>query len=60
MIHIDNITNPAGGQGQPTLKHLNTDQLSDFIFKELKIKESDCIGLDYLYDLKEIELKTTA
>ena len=38
-------------------KQLTNDQLSDLIFKELKIPESDCIGLDYFYSHKEVELK---
>ena len=40
-------------------KPLANDQLSDFIFKVLKIKVNDSIGLDYFgwYGHKEIELK---
>ena len=38
-------------------KSLSNDELSEFIFDVLKIQETDCIGLDYFYGHKEIELK---
>ena len=49
----DNAT--AIGEQKPKL--LTNDQLSDFIFKELQIKENYVIGLDYFYSHKEIELR---
>ena len=55
-IHI-NKSNPATDQNQPRPKAITNDELSDFLFKVLKIKESDCTGLDYFYGHKEIELK---
>ena len=44
---------------QPKPKPLSNDQLSDFIFKVLKVKVEDAIGLDYSgwYGHKEVELK---
>ena len=56
-IHIDKNSKPDGDQVQPQQRPLTVDQLSDFLFKELKINESDCIGLDYFFGHKEIELK---
>ena len=43
----------------PKPKPLSNDQLSDFIFKVLKVKVDDAIGLDYSgwYGHKEVELK---
>ena len=47
-IHIEkNETSESSSDNKSQQKYLTNDQLSDFIFKELKIKESDCIGLDY-------------
>ena len=56
-IHIEKNNTPTETREQPSQRYLTTDQLSDFIFKELKIRENDCIGLDYFYGHKEVELK---
>ena len=55
---ISEVLDAAEGENvQNRQKQLTNDQLSDFIFKELKIKERDCIGLDYFYGHKEVELR---
>ena len=58
-IHVNRIdnTNSSNDDNQQKPKALTFDELSDFIFKILKIKETDNIGLDYFYGHKEIELK---
>ena len=58
-IHVNSIdnTNSRNDDNQQKPKALTFDELSDFIFKILKIKETDNIGLDYFYGHKEIELK---
>ena len=58
-IHIEKIDKlESESEENLRLRYLTNDQLSDFIFKELKIKESDCIGLDYFYGHKEVELRS--
>ena len=58
-IHIEKTYNPENNQHnlQQQRQQMTNDELSDFIFKELNIPESDCIGLDYFYSHKEVELK---
>ena len=53
--HLNTAENIIEKQMKP--RGLNDDQLSDFLLKTLKINESDCIGLDYFYGYKEIDLK---
>ena len=55
-IHINKKNSPTENSQQKP-KALTNDELSEFLFNVLKIKESDCIGLDYFYGHKEIELK---
>lgn len=55
-IHI-NKNESVSDSTQQMPKALAIDQLSDFLFKILKIKENDNIGIDYFYGHKEIELK---
>ena len=56
-IHVNMKKNDENIQAKP--KPLTNDQLSDFLFKILKIQPSDNIGLDYSswYGHKEVELK---
>ena len=56
-IHINMKKTDEDSQVKP--KPLSNDQLSDFIFKVLKINVDDAIGLDYSgwYGHKEVELK---
>ena len=56
-IHIEKPITGEPASDNNLQKQLTNDQLSDLIFKELKIPESDCIGLDYFYSHKEVELK---
>ena len=58
-IHMEKISNDELTTDNHNNQHkqLTNDQLSDFIFKQLKIPESACIGLDYFYGHKEVELK---
>ena len=57
-IHINKTSsdNPNEVDTQKP-KALTFDQLSDFLFKVLGIKDQDCIGLDYFFGHKEVELK---
>ena len=58
-IYIEKAYNPENNLPnlQQQRQQMTNDELSDFIFKELNIPESDCIGLDYFYSHKEVELK---
>ena len=56
-VHIIKEKNTNNEETQAKPKYLTNDELSEFIFDVLKIKEKDCIGLDYFYGHKEIELK---
>ena len=56
-IHVIRENKSNGNETQDRPKTLTNDEISEFIFEVLKIKETDCTGLDYFYGHKEIELK---
>ena len=60
-LHLTKITQKDANNQTFPPKHITHDDLSDFLFKELKIKRSDLIGIDYTtswYGHREVELRS--
>ena len=59
-LHLTKITQKDSNNQPFQPKHLTHDDLSDFLFKDLKIKISDLLSIDYTgssYGHREVELK---